>query len=172
MIPEMKAPNAMNLPLIVHPRPGPFEESPARALINGVMMFVVNEEISVLKARATTRPTAITMRSPLMRKFLNPFIISVSLSSDAMTIATAIRDCRPRQSARETLSPHLNSWRITLTWRLCCTPPTSGPLHILDATTAEYRRAGLHRRSKTTTPSMNCRHGGARGVAAVTDLHE
>ena len=36
------------------------------------MIFVVNETIRALKASAMTSPTATTMMSPRMRKFLNP----------------------------------------------------------------------------------------------------
>src|ERR1700743_3835790 len=43
------------------------------------MMLVVNAAISVLNARAMTRPTAITTTSPRNRKFLNPLIIRTVL---------------------------------------------------------------------------------------------
>ena len=48
------------------------------------MMLVVNEVIRALNARATTSPTATTITSPRIRKFLKPLIIP-----------SPIRDSRP-----------------------------------------------------------------------------
>jgi hypothetical protein len=57
-------------------------------------MLAVKDVISELKASATTNPTAIIISSPLMRKFLNPFNIAVSFSSDVTTLPIATGGCR------------------------------------------------------------------------------
>ena len=44
--------------------------------MSGVMMLSENALMSVLKASATTRPTAMMTNSPCIKKFLNPFIVS------------------------------------------------------------------------------------------------
>src|SRR5262252_150383 len=62
---------------MVQPNPLPAAPPPAAALTSGVMMLSVKALISVLKASATTRPTAITIRSPCIRKFLKPFSIGL-----------------------------------------------------------------------------------------------
>jgi hypothetical protein len=46
------------------------------------MTLVVKDKISVLKASATTKPTAMTISSPCMRKFLNPLTIGISLRTE------------------------------------------------------------------------------------------
>src|SRR5579875_3596217 len=79
MIAAMNAPRSMRWPLSVHPRPLPAAPPPAAALTSGVMMLSVNALISVLNASATTRPTAMTIRSPCIRKFLKPLSILPSL---------------------------------------------------------------------------------------------
>src|SRR5438552_4217212 len=68
----MKAPRSIRWPLSVHPTPFPADPPPAIALIKGVITLSVNVLIKVLNASATTRPTAMTIRSPCMRKFLKP----------------------------------------------------------------------------------------------------
>jgi hypothetical protein len=47
-------------------------------LTSGVMMLSVKVLISVLNARATTKPTAITINSPCIKKFLKPLRIVFS----------------------------------------------------------------------------------------------
>ena len=73
MTAPINAPRSMRCPLRVQPIPFPAAPPPAIALTSGVMMVSVNALIRVLNARATTRPTAMTTRSPCMRKFLKPF---------------------------------------------------------------------------------------------------
>src|SRR5712691_2654025 len=68
----MNAPRSTRCPLSVQPIPLPAEPPPAIALINGVIRLSVNALIRVLNASATTSPTAMTIRSPCIRKFLKP----------------------------------------------------------------------------------------------------
>ena len=58
MTAEMNAPRLIRWPLIVEPRPFPAAPPPPAALTKGVMMLSVKALIKVLKASATTRPTA------------------------------------------------------------------------------------------------------------------
>src|SRR5665213_521868 len=74
----MKAPMSMRWPFNVQPRPFPEGPPPANELMTGVMTLSENALMSVLNARATTRPTAITINSPCIKKFLKPFIDSPS----------------------------------------------------------------------------------------------
>ena len=76
------------------PLPGRFPP-PAIALTSGVMMLSVKALIRVLNARATTRPTAMTTRSPCIRKFLKPF--STYVSSVRTTPWARCRSDRSRQ---------------------------------------------------------------------------
>ena len=75
MIAEMNAPKFMNvfgLPLrIWKPRP---TLPPVKLWTIGLMMLFVNEVISALNARAMTSPTATTITSPRITKFLKPLI--------------------------------------------------------------------------------------------------
>ena len=57
----MKAPRLIRWPLRVQPIPFPAAPPPAIALIRGVMTLSVNALTKVLKASATTRPTAMMM---------------------------------------------------------------------------------------------------------------
>ena len=75
MTAEMKAPKSTNvLALPVWPSwtPRPAELPPWKRATIGLMMLVVKAKIRPLKASATTSPTATTMTSPRMRKFLKP----------------------------------------------------------------------------------------------------
>src|ERR1700722_5071198 len=72
MTAPMNAPRSIRWPLTVHPMPLPVDPPPAMALTRGVMTLSVKALISVLKASATTSPTAMTTNSPCMRKFLKP----------------------------------------------------------------------------------------------------
>src|SRR5579884_3187224 len=76
MAAPMKAPTSIRWPLTVQPRPLPAAPPPPAALTNGVMTLSVKALISVLKARATTRPTATTISWPCIRKFLKPLSIA------------------------------------------------------------------------------------------------
>ena len=75
MIAEMNAPistNVFGLPLrIWKPRP---TWPPVKLWMIGLMMLVVNAVIRALNARAMTSPTATTITSPRIRKFLKPLI--------------------------------------------------------------------------------------------------
>src|SRR5579883_391452 len=59
--------------------PSPTDEPPEARVMGGLITLVVNADTRLLKARATTRPTATTTTSPRMRKFLNPLSTCVSL---------------------------------------------------------------------------------------------
>src|SRR5579862_7868601 len=85
---EMNAPKFTTWPLTVNPRP--LVPPPPAAFTSGVMMLSVNALIRVLNASATTRPTAMTIRLPCIRKLLNPFSMVFSFR----------RSCRPRRAAR------------------------------------------------------------------------
>jgi len=54
----------------------------------GLMMLVVNAAIRALKARATTSPTATTITSPRIRKFLKPLIYSFSIHTRGISPRT------------------------------------------------------------------------------------
>src|SRR6266536_474438 len=97
MTAPMNAPRSMRCPLRVQPTPFPAAPPPAIALTSGVMMLSVKDLISVLNARATTRPTAMTTRSPCMRKFLKPFSTSSPLvrTSPWLVPSAAAADSRP-----------------------------------------------------------------------------
>src|SRR4051794_17315490 len=73
----MNAPTSIRWPLTVQPIPFPVAPPPAAALMSGVMMLSVNALINVLNANATTSPTAMTINSPCIRKFLKPRNISI-----------------------------------------------------------------------------------------------
>src|SRR5436189_4827371 len=92
MIAEMNAPistTVFGLPLrIWKPRP---TLPPVKAWMIGLMMSLVNEVIRALNARATTSPTATTIMSPLMRKFLKPLIFLLRFA----VIRPAGRGARP-----------------------------------------------------------------------------
>src|ERR1035437_5620008 len=103
MMAEMNAPTLMVWPL--RTQPSPLEEDfPATELTRGVMMLSVKALIRVLKANATTKPTAMTIKSPCMRKFLKPLNMANSLLNrqggwcvDAMWVpgpGTILRECR------------------------------------------------------------------------------
>src|ERR1035437_7766681 len=78
MMAEMNAPTLMVWPL--RTQQSPLEEDfPATELTRGVMMLSVKALIRVLKANATTKPTAMTIKSPCMRKFLKPLNMANSL---------------------------------------------------------------------------------------------
>src|SRR5215470_14392797 len=72
----MNAPTSMCWLLMVQPSPAPAFPPPAIALTSGLMMLSVKALTRVLNASATTRPTAMTTRSPCIRKFLKPFSTS------------------------------------------------------------------------------------------------
>src|ERR1035437_10527967 len=78
MMAETNAPTLIVWPL--RTQPSPLEEDfPATELTRGVMMLSVKALIRVLKANATTKPTAMTIKSPCMRKFLKPLNMANSL---------------------------------------------------------------------------------------------
>jgi hypothetical protein len=74
----MNAPKSIRCLLIVQPSPYEPAPPPPAALTSGVMMLSVKVLISVLNARATTKPTAITINSPCIKKFLKPLRIVFS----------------------------------------------------------------------------------------------
>src|SRR5262249_33745775 len=82
MIAEIKAPRfryVASPPPVTNcqPRPGPLTPPWADAM-SGLMMLSVNALTRLLNANATPRPTATTMTSPRIRKFLKPFSMSIS----------------------------------------------------------------------------------------------
>src|SRR5215471_14229264 len=89
MTAPMKAPRLIRWPLRVQPIPFPAVPPPAIALIRGVMTLSVKALTKVLKASATTRPTAMMIRSPCIKKFLKPFSISVPSRGVRLVTATA-----------------------------------------------------------------------------------
>src|SRR6204780_5673907 len=60
---------------MVQPSPFPAAPPPPAALTTGVMILLGKARIRVLKARAMTSPTAITINSPCIRKLRNPLSI-------------------------------------------------------------------------------------------------
>src|ERR1035437_2073936 len=102
MMAEMNAPTLMVWPLRTQPIP-PEEDFPATELTRGEMMLSEKALIRVLKANATTKPTAMTIKSPCMRKFLKPLNMANSLLNrqsgwcvDAMWVpgaVTILREC-------------------------------------------------------------------------------
>ena len=75
MIAEMKAPKStsvLELPDRIS-TPSPFLP-PVKLWIIGLMILLVKAAIRALNARAMTRPTATTITSPRIRKFLNPLM--------------------------------------------------------------------------------------------------
>ena len=74
MIDEITPPKLTNVALPPLPicTPRPTEWPPWARATSGLMILDVNEAIRALKASATASPTATTMMSPRMRKFLNP----------------------------------------------------------------------------------------------------
>jgi hypothetical protein len=75
MIAEMKAPKStsvLGLPDRIS-TPSPFLPG-SKLWTSGLMRSVVKAVIRALNARATTRPTATTITSPRIRKFLNPLM--------------------------------------------------------------------------------------------------
>src|SRR5215472_6622280 len=100
----MNVPTLIRCPLRNQPRPFPVGPPPATALTSGVMMLSVKALIKVLNARATTRPTAIMIKSPCIRKFLKPRSITGPSHSSLGTIqpgGPAARDApTPDPSAR------------------------------------------------------------------------
>src|SRR6185312_2381432 len=85
MIAEMNEPKSTSvfgLPLRIW-KPRPWLPGTKLWMI-GLMMLVVNEVIRALNARAMTSPTATTITSPRIRKFLKPLILP-----------SPIRDSRP-----------------------------------------------------------------------------
>src|SRR5215470_9475046 len=89
MTAPMKAPRLIRWPLRVQPIPFPAVPPPAIALIRGVMTLSVKALTKVLKASATTRPTAMMIKSPCIKKFLKPFSIPVPSSGVRLVTATA-----------------------------------------------------------------------------------
>src|SRR5215469_16473391 len=89
MTAPMKAPRLIRWPLRVQPIPFPAVPPPAIALIRGVMTLSVKALTKVLKASATTRPTAMIIKSPCIKKFLKPFSISVPSRGVRLVTATA-----------------------------------------------------------------------------------
>src|SRR5580692_5451103 len=77
MIAEIKLPKLLKvLGLLAAPSwtPRPSDLPPWNRDTMGLMMLVVKAVIRPLKAKATTSPTATTITSPRMRKFLKPFM--------------------------------------------------------------------------------------------------
>src|SRR3981189_1800501 len=77
MIAEIKEPKSTKvLGLLAAPSwtPRPSDLPPWKLDTMGLMMLVVKAVIRPLKAKATTSPTATTITSPRMRKFLKPFM--------------------------------------------------------------------------------------------------
>src|SRR5579884_4412025 len=92
-------------PLIVQPRPLPPAPPPAAALTSGVMTLSVKDLMSVLKASATTRPTAITINSPCMKKFLKPFNSALSSRPAPAGCPLGATPSRPRPPERAAPAP-------------------------------------------------------------------
>src|SRR5580658_89302 len=111
-MPDTNAPRFTNSPWKVHPRPGDSGLPLAIPLMSGVITLPVKEEIKLLKARATTRPTAIMMRSPRKRKFLNPFNIGLlcEVCLDHSDSENASRVC-DKKSVSRAHEGNLEVWR-------------------------------------------------------------
>src|SRR5579859_1143441 len=93
MIAEIRAPKSTNVVLLlVAPSwtPRPMALPPSALATIGLMMASVKALIKVLKASAMTRPTATTMTSARMRKFLSP----VSIPRTFLTVPRAERGLR------------------------------------------------------------------------------
>src|SRR5579875_661612 len=114
MIADTNAPKLSSCPLTWTPRPT-FLPPPA-ALTSGVMTLSVNALISVLNASAITRPTATTMMSPCIRKFLNPFMLPApprknSERAKPMGGATGRASRATRLACRHRVSPRRSAPR-------------------------------------------------------------
>src|SRR5580698_3103071 len=83
---------------MVQPSPFPAAPPPPAALTSGVMMLLVNARISVLKARAMTRPTAMTINSPCIRKLRKPLSMphspAVVPPCDGTILGAPLRDAK------------------------------------------------------------------------------
>src|SRR6266568_689617 len=84
--------NVVLLPAWPSCTPRPIDFPPWNLAMIGLMMEVVNALMRPLNARATTSPTAVTMTSPRIRKFLKPFIffspIPLRMCAGALTNGT------------------------------------------------------------------------------------
>src|SRR5437870_4599023 len=108
MTAEINAPistTVFGLPLrIWKPRP---TLPPVKAWMIGLMMSLVNAAIRALNARATTSPTATTIMSPRIRKFLKPLIFLLRFAD----IRPAGRDARPPPAYSLPALPPAIAWR-------------------------------------------------------------
>ena len=68
---EVTEKDSLSVDCPTQPRRSPLP--PSAALTKGVMIESVKDLISVLNASAITSPTAMTIKSPCIRKFLKPF---------------------------------------------------------------------------------------------------
>src|SRR5579862_1965805 len=114
MIAEMKLPNftsVWGLPDRIS-TPSPFL-LPVKLLMSGVMRSLVKAVIKVLNARATTRPTATTITSPRIKKFLNPLMscspIRGTRRADG-SLAHKAYDDSGRPTASSSISPVPNAY--------------------------------------------------------------
>src|SRR5438128_1154994 len=94
MIAEIKPPRFRYVPsppplTNCQPKPGPFTP-PCAAAIRGLMILSVNALTRLLNAKATTSPTATTITSPRIRKFLKP----LNIATPACEWTTVIRPLR------------------------------------------------------------------------------